>query len=332
MVRPKQFLSISTSGESLIQATARRIVPLVGEENVVIATNDLHDPLIREHVPFAQVVTEPLKRNTAASIGLSATILAAEDPETVMVVLPADHAVEDEESLRKSLAAAIKVAREQDSLVTIGIAPTSPNTAYGYIRRGEELQARAYTVERFYEKPSLERAQKYLEDGSYFWNSGMFAWRASVFLKAVADFMPDLHSGLQTIAAAVGADSQDATVREVFEELPSISVDFGILEHARNCAVVEAFPYGWNDVGSWDAWAEHFQTDEDGNLMHGDAMAIDSKDCVISSEDRMIAALGVENLIIIDSGDALLICPRDRVQDVRKIVNRLKDEGRTELI
>jgi mannose-1-phosphate guanylyltransferase len=332
MARPKQFLSISASGESLIQATARRVLPLVGKESVVIATNDLHVDLIREHVPYSQIITEPLKRNTAASIGLSAAILAKEDPETVMVVLPADHAVEDEENLRKSLQAAIDVARENALLVTIGIVPTSPNTAYGYIRRGEGLQDRAFAVERFYEKPSLGRAEKYLEDGNYFWNSGMFAWRASVFLDAVKEFMPELHEGLMEISDAVGSDEEAEVVHQVFERLPSISVDFGILEHARNCAVVEAFPYGWNDVGSWDAWAEHFQPDAEGNLIHGDAMALESRDCVISSEDRMIAVLGVENLIVIDSGDALLICPRDRVQEVRKIVKKLKEDGRTELI
>ncbi len=332
MTRPKQFLSISSSGESLIQATARRVKDLVGEENVCIATNILHVPLIEEHVPYARLIVEPIGKNTAASIGLSALLVEAEDPEAVMATLPADHAVANEANLRKTLARAIAFASKNDVLVTIGIPPQGPNTAYGYIRRAEKLDESVYKVDRFYEKPSVERAKKYLEMGGFYWNSGMFVFKAKVFLAAVEEFMPELFAGLEEIRPTIGTSAFDDTVLRVFESLESISVDFGIMEHARNCAVVEAEEYGWNDVGSWDAWAEHFDSDENGNLLNGDALAIGSKDCVVHSEGRTIAVVGAQDLIVIDSGDAILVCPRDKVQDVREVVKELKARGREELV
>lgn len=331
MRRPKQFLSIEGSGESLIQATVRRILPLVAEGQVWIATGKLHVPLIREQVPDARLIIEPVARNTAASIALSALRLVQENPEAVMIVLPADHAVSNEERLRETLRRAIHFAEQNDSLLTIGIPPLTPNTAYGYILRGKSVQDGIYSVDRFFEKPSLARAQEYVESGDFYWNSGMFVWKAKVFLAEVERLMPELYAGLQRIAKTLGKANEQDVLEEVFPTLPSISVDFGILEHARNVAVVHALEYGWNDVGSWDAWAEHFGKDVSGNLLHGDACAIDSTDCVVSAHNRFIAVVGAKDLVVIDTGDALLVCPRDKVQDVKKVVSELVNQGRTEL-
>lgn len=332
MANPKQFLSINSSGESLIRATACRILPLAGSGNLVIATNELHTKLIKEHVPEAAIITEPFKRNTAASIALVALKLSLDGSDPALIVLPADHTVKEEEQLRRTLQSAVDIASEQDVLVTIGIPPATPHTGYGYICKGEALTEHGFRVKRFYEKPNLQRAKRYLEDGSFLWNSGMFVWRASVFLKAVEEFMPELYEGLQQIKAVAGSANESEVVSAVFERLSSVSVDFGIIEHARNCVVVEAGPIGWSDVGAWDAWADHFATDDQGNLSSGDVLVIDSENSVICGKDRMIAALGVKDMIIIDSGDALLICPRGRVQDVRKIVDSLEAQGRQELI
>lgn len=332
MRRPKQFLSISANGESLIQATARRVVDLVGTENVLIITNKLHEPLIREHVPFASVMCEPIGRNTAASIGLAALQVRRRDPKGVMVILPADHAVRDEAKLLKTLDEACSIAAAEDLLVTIGVPPSYPHTGYGYIKRSAALKGNGYLVGRFYEKPNLERARKYCESGDFFWNSGMFAWRADVILEAIEDEMPELHAGLMKIDAVIGTPNEDAVTAEVFAALESVSIDFGVLEHARNCAVIAALDFGWNDVGSWDAWAENFEPDDLGNLVRGDALVLESKGCLVHSEKRLTAVLGAENLIIIDAGDALLICARERVQDVRRVVDELKERGRKDLI
>lgn len=332
MKRPKQFLSISDDGESLIQATARRVRPLVGEHSTYIVTNTLHEPLIREHVPDAVVISEPVGRNTAASIGLAAVYVDRTCPDAVCVVLPADHAIGNSGLLCDAILKAADVARTHDMLVTIGVRPTFPHTGYGYIKRGKNLADGAYRVDRFFEKPSLERAEQYLEAGDFLWNSGMFVWRTSAILAAIKSFLPELAAGLDEIRAAIGTASEKETLERVFPTLESVSIDFGVLEHARNCAVVDAEPFGWNDVGSWDAWAEHFERDRDGNLLRGDVLAIEAKNCVVHSEHKFTAVLGVENLVVIDSGDALLICPSSEVQEVRKIVDALKQKKRTELL
>ncbi|MCB0334440.1 MAG: mannose-1-phosphate guanylyltransferase, partial [Bdellovibrionales bacterium] len=334
MKRPKQFLSISATGESLIQATARRIVPLVGEENVLIVTNSLHEEGIREHVRFASLICEPVGRNTAPALGLAALHVAHENPETVMVCLPADHAVSDEKKLRETLQAAIELAADTDTLVTVGIPPLRADTAYGYIQRGAPVPGHtgSYVVSRFFEKPNQVRAQKYLDSGDFYWNSGMFAWRARVFLKALEQNLPEVHEGLLSIKEHIGTEREAEVTLEAFERMENISVDFGVMEHAKNCSVVQALPYGWNDVGSWDAWADHFEKDEEGNLLHGDALAIDSEGCVLYSTDRMVALVGAKDLIVIDAGDSVMVCPRDKVQDVRKIVKELRVRGREDLI
>lgn len=332
---PKQFLSISDDGESLIQATVRRVEPLVGRSNICVVANDSLRPTILEHVPHARVIVEPEARNTAACIGLAAvaSLAAAKGQDPVLAVLPADHAVKDEELLRRALAEAVSQARDNEVLVTIGIPPTHPNTGYGYIKRGELLGGRTYRVDRFYEKPSLQRAERYLEEGGYSWNSGMFVWRASVILEAFKEHLPAMYEGLLAIRQEIESGAPTSLrVSELFSQFESISIDFGVLEHARNCLVIDAEEFGWNDVGSWDQWAENFATDSEGNLLKGDALAIDSTGCVLRSHDRLIAAVGLKDVVVIDSGDALLVVSREHVQDVRKVVTELKQRGRSELV
>jgi mannose-1-phosphate guanylyltransferase len=329
--KPKQFLSINSSGESLIQATARRIEPLAGKDNLIVVTEAQLEPLIREHVSYAKVIGEPMRRNTAASIGLAAAAIAKQDPNIVMACFPADHAVADEPKLLAVLREAATLAAKHDVLVTIGIRPSFPHTGYGYMKRGAPIAGNGYAVSRFYEKPNLERAKRYFESGEFFWNSGMFVWRAGVILEAFREFMPQLYDGLMKIQAAMGTPQEKKVMKDVFDTLESISIDFGVLEHARNCALLAAEPFGWNDVGSWDAWAENFETDSQKNLLHGDALVIDCRNCVVHSQQRLTAVIGAQDLVIIDSGDALLVCPRSHVQDVRKIVDELKKRNRENL-
>ena len=334
--RPKQFLSISSSGESLIQATVRRVEPLCTKHKVLVVCNTLQTKLVMEHVPGATTISEPIAKNTAASIGLAALKLRRESADVAMIVLPSDHAVIDEHKLIATLQRAATLALREDVLVTVGIQPTSPHTGYGYIKRGAVLGEGSYRVSRFYEKPSLERARRYFEGGGFYWNSGMFVWRPSVYLKAVEQYMPELYAALtkidQDCSDFDNRTNVEAVVLDAFSSLEAISVDFGVLEHARNCCVVEADQIGWSDVGSWDAWANHFKADSQGNMLYGEALLIDSSNCVVHSENKLTAVLGGEDLIIINSPDALLICPRSRVQEVRKVVDQLKAKGRGDLI
>jgi mannose-1-phosphate guanylyltransferase len=335
--KPKQFLSMGTDGESLIQATVRRVESLVEKGRVMVLASDRLAPLVREHVPQAHLVIEPEARNTAACIGLSAVValLNRDRSDPVLVTLPADHTVSDEEGLRRALSEAIEIAKTTETLVTIGIPPASAHTGYGYIKRGDAISGRAYRVDRFFEKPNQQRAEKYLEQGGYSWNSGMFVWRASVILAAFKELMPEFYASLEEIRAALKDGErlgESAVISGIFSQLESISIDFGVLEHARNCVVIDAEPFGWNDVGSWDQWAESFVTDDDGNLVHGDALVIDSKSCVVRSEGRLIAAVGLEDIVVVDSGDAILVVSREHVQDVRKVVAELKARKRFELI
>jgi mannose-1-phosphate guanylyltransferase len=334
---PKQFLSISEDGESLIRATVRRVEPLVGEGNIRVIAKPSLQGLIKEHVSTAQIFSEPAAKNTAACIGLAAVYALTEQPgkDPVLVILPADHAIKDEAKLRDALSEGIFQARSSESLVTIGIPPTEPNTGYGYIKRGALLEGKSFRVERFFEKPSLERAEKYLENGGFFWNSGMFVWRSSVILKAFQSYLPQMYEGLmeiQRILSSKATEESEKKIEEIFASFESISIDFGVLEHARNCVVVCADEFGWNDVGSWDQWAQNFKVDTDGNLIRGDAIAIDSTDCVIRASGRLVAAVGLKDIVVIDTGDALLVVSRDSVQEVRKVVEELKKRNRTELI
>jgi mannose-1-phosphate guanylyltransferase len=339
-LKPKQFLPLGLTSESLIGATARRVQELVPEGGLFVVTSKVLVEQVRAHVPTASVLAEPMGRNTAASIGLAAVAAAKKDPNTVVVILPADHAVRDEGTLREVLRRAITVAQSGDHLVTIGIRPAYPHTGYGYVQRGETLASsggveRAFKVKRFFEKPNLDRARSYCDSGDFFWNSGMFAWRASVILAALKQCLPQLHEGLLQIQSALGTPREAEVLEQIFPTLESISIDFGVLEHVRNCAVVEADDFGWNDVGSWDAWADQFEKDGDGNVLQGDAAAVLSSNCVVRGcpeGKRLIALLGVENTIVIDTPDALLVCHQDRVQDVKKVLDELKAKGKQGLL
>jgi len=333
--RPKQFLSIDSSGESLIQATVRRVRPL-SSRNPIVVSNVLQSALVIEHVPDADIIAEPVMRNTAASIGLAAAKIAQEDPSAIMVILPSDHWIGNEDKFCQTITRAIELAAREPAIVTIGIAPTSAHTGYGYIKRGASLRAKEFKVSRFFEKPNQERAKSYFESGEFYWNSGMFVMSAAVCLASIKEHMPELSAALSRYSEALANKSTPAqlenVIREALDPLEAISIDFGVLEHSRRCCVVQAEDFEWSDVGSWDSWAHHFKHDSDGNLLYGDALVIDSTKCVVHSEKKFTAVIGGEDLIIIDSPDALLVCPRSRVQDVRKIVENLKKMGREELI
>lgn len=328
---PKQFLSISDDGRSLIRCTADRALKIAKNDLMVVTTDPLRG-LVSEHVPEARVIVEPEARNTAASIGLAAAYM--KDLNDIMVILPSDHVVENEEVFSSLLIEAANLANTQPLLVTFGIKPTSPNTGYGYIRRGGAINGfeNAYFVRRFFEKPNLERARDYVNSGDYLWNSGMFAWSGKSILAAIEDELPALYQGILKIREGIGTPDEVKVTKEVFSDLENISIDFGVLEHVKNTAVIQASDFGWNDVGAWDSWAQYFSVDPAGNKIEGDAVTVESTGCIIKSRGRHVAVLGVKDLVVIETDDATLVCPRDRVQDVKKVVEVLNEKKREDLL
>lgn len=332
--KPKQFLSIDKGGESFIQLTVRRALPVHAEDGVapLVVTGALHKTLVAEHLPKASVLAEPVGRNTAPSIGLAAIWYRKQKNDLPMIILPADHVIKNEKGLIDALSAGCEVAAKENVLVTIGIKPTSPNTGYGYIEQGEKVSDKAYRVVRFFEKPSLERATEYLESGDFWWNGGMFIWKPSAILASIERYMPELYAELCAVEAQLGTPNENAALEKMFAKIPGQSIDFGVLEHEKNCVVVPTVELGWDDVGSWDSWAKLFARDSSGNLIKGDVVTIDSKNCVVVSDKKLIATVGLNNVVVIDVGDALLICAEDKVQDVKKVVEELKVKGRKELL
>jgi mannose-1-phosphate guanylyltransferase len=330
--RPKQFLDLSGSGQSLIQSTASRISGLVPAEDIFVVTNEEQKPVVAEHLPEAKLIVEPAPKNTTAAIGLAAINIAKSNPETVMIVLPADHHVSEPDVLLKTLSSAVDAARREKVLVTVGIKPTSANTAYGYINKGIDLGQGVARVKRFFEKPNQKRAEEYLAAGDFFWNSGMFIWRASVILESLKTFVPEIYDRLVLISTLSEDPKNTAQIAEIFAEIESISIDFSVLEHAKNVVMVQAEAFGWSDVGSWDSWGELFPADDERNVSVGDVLIVDSQDCIVRSEKRLLAVLGVKDLVIVDFENACLVCARDRVQDVKLVVEELKRRGRNDLI
>lgn len=331
---PKQFLPL-VGDETLFQATALRVKAFDDAAPVITVCAEDHRFMVGEQLqaigmPSGGILLEPVARNTAPAIALAALHVLQQDPSGILLVLPADHLIRDEAAFRDAVAAGLAHANA-GAMVTFGIKPDAPVTGYGYIRVGLTLDAHAHKIDAFVEKPDAERAQAYLASGDYLWNSGMFLFRADAYLQALSQQAPDILSAAQ--AAYIGAARDLDFIRvdaDAFAASPSDSIDYAVMEHAQNAAVVPV-DCGWSDVGSWSSLWEVADHDEEGNVQLGDTLAIDTTDSYLqAADDRLVAALGVHDLIIVDTADAVLVAHRDRVQDVKVLVDRLKAEGRTE--
>ncbi len=330
--RPKQLLTLFGSG-SLLQQTIERLAPLTGPERVLVVTGQSHAQAVSEQlpqVPARQILAEPAARNTAAAAGLAAAWAARHDPEAVCLVLPADHLITQEALFIETLQRAARLAAGQDVLVTLGLTPRSAATGFGYIEAGQVLDdapPQICQVKAFHEKPDLATAEKYLASGKHWWNSGMFAWRAEVLLKEIAEHLPGLAAGLEELTPALGTDQQAEALARVYPRLPAISVDHGILEKSDNLCVVRA-DFGWSDVGSWEAMAELWDADAEGNASQsGNLLAIEASGNLVSAQGRLAALLGVKDLVAVVTDDVLLILPKSRSQEVKRFVELLKDNG-----
>ncbi|MEZ5276256.1 MAG: sugar phosphate nucleotidyltransferase [Opitutaceae bacterium] len=328
--RPKQLLPIAGEEPMLVQ-TINRLPGLVPLENVLILTNREQIAAVREacpHLPAENIVAEPEGRDTAAAVGLAALMVRSRCATATLAMLPADHVIRDGAAFRTSLEAAFEAAEADPVLVTLGIVPTEPATGYGYIQRGEPCSTAAeqsvYRVRRFVEKPDLETAKAYLASGDYFWNGGIFVWQVSTIEEAFERHAPELREGFRTIETALAAGGDFATVlREFFPGLRRISVDFAIMEKADNVVTIPA-GFEWDDVGSWPAAARHMKNVGDGNAVRGQVMIESGTgNIVVSGEGHLVALIGCDDLVVIHTADATLVCPRGESQRIKDLVTRL---------
>lgn len=331
--RPKQFLSLTSDGETMIQKTVKRLSPLVSAEDIFIVTNAAYADLVNDQlpdVPRENILCEPCARNTAPCIAFAAAIIQKKYGDAMMLVLPSDHLIGYENIYIKTLQTAIRTAEEENNLVTIGITPAYPETGYGYINFGKEA-GDAYEVERFVEKPDLPTAKKYLASGKYLWNSGMFVWKASAIMYNMKQFMPEIHDGAVRIGDSYGTDSYEETLIKEFTAFTSESVDFGIMEKASDIYTIPG-SFGWDDVGSWLAVERINETDDKKNYFDGDVIAVDSERTTVCGGKRLVAAIGTRDIVIVDTDDVLLVCSKNNTQDVKKVIAQLKEHGRNDLV
>ncbi len=336
--RPKQLLPLAGGTTSLLASTVSRIADLVPPERIIIVTGEsLADATAAAvpNVPRENILAEPTGRNTAPCVGWGAAFAARKDPEATLMVLPADHHIGDVPAYLHTLGVGLAAAAEGD-LVTVGLAPTRPETGYGYIELGDALDGeasgaaeinRVYRSKRFVEKPDRARAEEFLAAGRFLWNSGMFFFRASAVLSTIADHLPELSTQLKRYDEAAARGQEAELVKATYGQLPSISVDHGIMEKAVRVLVVPG-SFGWSDLGSFTTAWELADKDAEGNAVPAEAVLVDANGCYASSrEGKVVAMIGVKDLVVVDTEDALLIVPRDQAQRVREVVAALKERG-----
>ena len=326
---PKQLLKIH-GDKTMIQHTVDRLQPTIPPENIFIVTTAEQRAEISAQlpqIPSQNIIVEPIGKNTAPCIGLGALYMRRVQPEAAMVVLPADHYIGDEDAWMKQLLNAEKIALASDALVTIGIQPTHPATGYGYIQFESEAIAidsvQAYRVKTFAEKPNYETACRFLESGDFLWNSGIFVWKISLILRKIEEHLPEISDSLNSIDLAIGKPGEKEAIDTAYRQFRNISIDYGVMENARDVFVLPG-NFQWNDLGSWDEVFKISTKDEHGNSTGDGHIHIDTEGCLIEADGKVVATIGLRDVVIVDTQDALLICPRERAQEVKEIVEILK--------
>ena len=328
--KPKQLLNIFGEN-SMIRETYKRVSNFVKSENVFVITNKLQSELIQldlPELPKGNIISEPVGKNTAPCVAVSAKIINNKSQDSVIITLPADHLIKDKNEFERLILKGAKFAFENNVLLTFGIIPERPETGYGYINYDKSSQTDGvYKVNKFVEKPNLEKAKEYLSGGNYLWNSGMFIWRSDVILDEVQKYLPETHS----LIAKLKNGDYDNIIEEIYPMFQSTSVDYGIMEKSDRVFVIEG-NFGWSDVGSWESVYELSPKDNNGNAVNGDVLTIDSKDSYIYSDNKFTAVVGVNDLVVINLDDALLVCHRKKAQAVKDVVDNLNSESRDELL
>lgn len=338
-LKPKQYLNIF-GDESLLQETVNRFGTFTENENIYIVSSATQAKVLEEQttmLPKENLIYEPIGRNTLPCIGLAAMFAEKENADGIMVVSPSDHLIENNELFKDTVLAAAKIADERDGIVTIGITPDYPATGYGYVQTAEDITGneaiKQFKVERFVEKPNEETATEYLKKGGFYWNSGLFVFKVSVFLKAVEEFAPVLFADLRKIQETIGTPDFQGTLDKIYPIVESISVDYGIMEHAKNIYLVEG-NFDWNDLGSWESvYLADQNKDENGNAGAGETMFLDTKNSYVYAEDdNVVAVVGLDDVIVVKDGNTTLVCKRDKAEDIKKIVEQLKADNKQQYL
>jgi len=336
-VKPKQYLNLF-GDESLLQSTIKRFSTFTETENIYVVSGKNQADVLEKQTPMlpkANLIYEPVGKNTLPCIGLAAMFAEKENPHGVMVVTPADHLIENDELFRDTVLAAVNIAEERNGIVTIGITPTFPATGYGYVQVESEIEAynnvNRFKVRRFVEKPCQKIAAEYLGQGGFYWNSGLFIFKINVFLEAVRQFAPALYNNLRKIQEDMGNPTFEHTLESVYQTVENISVDYGIMEFAENIYLVEG-NFIWNDLGSWESVYLTSEKDENGNAGAGEAVIVDSKNSYIYSETGVIALVGLDDVIVVQDGNTTLVCKRDKAEEIKKVVDRLKAENKNQYL
>lgn len=349
--KPKQLLKLVSPDKTMLDEAIERVAPLIAPEHIFVITSEALQPIMRENLPLLppeNIIAEPMKRNTAPCIALGAAYIAERYPalkpqEISIAVLTADHYIKNTELFCTAVDAALSHAEKTGNIVTFGVQPSRPATGYGYIEVAAAHETNktassleALPVESFHEKPSLETAQEFLRQGRFFWNSGMFFWRLDTIVSGLERHLPDVGLKIKTLRTALEGKTTETPIgapdgtASIFKAMPDISIDYGLMERAHHVAVV-CVDFGWDDVGSWDALERVYEPDSDGNINVGGSLLLGSKNCIVMNsvgDDVLsVAAIGIENLVIVATKDGILVCPKDRVQDVRKIVTALREQS-----
>ena len=335
---PKQFLNL-TGKDILVNETFDRLTPSVSGEDIFVVTNVSYAEktfaMMNGRIDKSHILAEPAARNTAACIGYAAMEILKKYGDGIMCVVPSDHYIQNEDAFTKTINRAIALAEEKSCLVTIGITPTFPSTGYGYIRKQAADSAGDTVdyslVEEFVEKPAEEIAKYYLEEGNYVWNSGMFVWKASLILEYFQRLLPDIYDCLQEIGDVMGTPAEQEVLDKVYPHIPKISIDYGIMERADKVVVLDG-DFGWSDVGNLDALEVLHKADTKGNVDVGNCVLVDTEGTICYSKDKLLVTAFVKDIIVVESSDAILVCPKEKSQEVRTIVEELEKRGRTEYL
>ncbi len=328
--KPKQFIDFFGTGRSLLQMAVDRMQGIVPQENIILITNENYFSIIKEQLPLikdSQILLEPVRRNTAPCIAWAARHVKAINPQAQMMVAPSDHLIINEEKFRQSVVNAFDFIQNRDALVTMGIKPTRPETGYGYIQVGEQVEGNFSTVKTFTEKPDEDLARVFLRSGEFFWNSGMFFWNADSILKALDTWAPEVNAVFEQGQQFFGTHQETSYINANFEACPSISIDFAVMEKAPN-VFVETVDFGWNDLGTWRSLYDHSPKNKDGNVTQNcKALMFNSHNNIVALQgDKLIVASGLEGYIVADVDDALLIVPLEEEQKIKQYVNDVKSK------
>jgi len=333
---PKQLLNIN-GPRTMLQSTYDRLQGLVSSEHVLVLTNEQLTEAVAKQIPdlpLEHIVGEPFKRDTAPCIGVAASLVYAADPDGVMIVMPSDHVIEPRAEFHRAVKAGLALIEKQPELiVTFGIRPNYAAESFGYVERGEAIVSEAGTsvfgVKRFREKPSREIAEEYVSSGNFYWNSGIFMWKASTILEALRKFEPEMSGHIANIASGIGTNNFQQTFSKHFEKIQGKSIDFAVMERYSPIAVLEA-PFSWDDVGSWQAIARLIAPDEFGNAVQGPYLPIDSSGMIVrTDEDHLVVTIGMEDTIVVHTADATLVAPKSEEERVREVVKQLVERGYT---